>query len=109
MTTVSSWMRMVALLGQRHDAGGLQDRQREGEVAGVLGQLVLTRLPFLLQRLEPRDDHGEQLDEDGGAAGPAPRCRWAAGSPARRGGSGCTGSACSDPTALPSSASRTAG
>ena len=46
--------------------GGLQDRQRDRQVAGVLGQLVLTRLPFLLQLLEPRDDHGEQLDDDAG-------------------------------------------
>ena len=51
-------------VGQRDDARGLQDGQRDRQVAGVLGQLVLTRLPFLLQLLEPRDDHGEQLDDD---------------------------------------------
>ena len=51
-------------VGQRDDAGALQDGQRDRQVAGVLGQLVLTRLPFLLQLLEPRDDHGEQLHDD---------------------------------------------
>jgi hypothetical protein len=53
-------------VGQRDDAGALQDRQRDRQVAGVLGQLVLTRLPFLLQLLEPRDDHREQLHDDAG-------------------------------------------
>ena len=37
--------KQLAAVGQRHDAGGLQDRQRDRQVAGVLGQLVLTRLP----------------------------------------------------------------
>jgi hypothetical protein len=30
----------LAAVGQRDDAGGLQHRQRDGQVAGVLGQLV---------------------------------------------------------------------
>jgi hypothetical protein len=54
----------LTAVGEGDDAGALQHGQRDREVARVLGQLVLTRLAFLLQLLEPRDDHGEQLDDD---------------------------------------------
>ena len=53
-------------LGQGDEAGGLQDGQADGEVAAVLGQLLLTGLALLLQLLEARDDHDEQLDDDAG-------------------------------------------
>ena len=42
----------------------LQDREADGQVAGVLRQLGLPGLALLLEGLEPRDDHGEQLDDD---------------------------------------------
>src|SRR3954463_10482829 len=50
--------------GQRHDAGGLQDRESDREVAGVLRQLGLAGLTLLLQPLQARDHHDEQLDDD---------------------------------------------
>jgi hypothetical protein len=52
--------------GQRNDAGGLQDGQRDRQVAGVLRHLGLAGLAFLAQFLESRDDHGEQLHDDAG-------------------------------------------
>src|SRR6478672_2939672 len=52
--------------GQGHDAGRLEQGQAEREVTGVLGDLGLPRLPLLLQRFEPRDDHDEQLQDDAG-------------------------------------------
>ena len=55
-----------AVARERHDAGGLQHREAQGQVAGVLGDLRLTGLPLLLQRLEPWDHHDEQLQDDGG-------------------------------------------
>src|SRR6476469_383054 len=42
----------------------LQDREADRQVAGVLRQLALPRLALLLERLETRDDHREQLDDD---------------------------------------------
>ena len=51
---------------QRDDAGGLQQRQRHREVAGVLRHLRLAGLAFLLQLLELRDHHGEQLHDNRG-------------------------------------------
>ncbi len=53
-------------LGQRDDAGGLQHGERDRQVPGVLGQLALAGLAFLLELLEARDDHGQQLDDDAG-------------------------------------------
>jgi hypothetical protein len=50
----------------RHERGRLQDRQSDGQEPGVLGDLGLARLALLLQRLQPRDDHGEQLQDDAG-------------------------------------------
>ena len=50
--------------GQRDEAGGLQDGQADGQVAAVLGQLLLPRLAFLAQLLEARDDDDQQLDDD---------------------------------------------
>ena len=50
--------------GQRDEAGRLQDGQPDGQVPAVLGQLLLAGLAFLLQLLEPRDHHDEQLDDD---------------------------------------------
>jgi hypothetical protein len=49
---------------ERQDGGRLKDRQADGEVAGVLRDLRLARLPFLLEHLQTRDDHGEQLQDD---------------------------------------------
>jgi hypothetical protein len=49
---------------QRDDAGGLQDGQRDREVAGVLGHLGLAGLTLLAQLLEPWDHNGEQLHDD---------------------------------------------
>ena len=49
---------------QRDDAGGLQHGERDGQVARVLRQLGLTGLPLLLERLQPRDHHDEQLHDD---------------------------------------------
>ena len=46
--------------------GGLQHGQAHGEVPGVLGDLRLAGLALLPQRLEPRDHHGEQLQDDAG-------------------------------------------
>ena len=57
-------LEQLAGSGQRDEAGRLQDRQADREVAAVLGQLLLAGLAFLLQLLEPRDDHDEQLDDD---------------------------------------------
>ena len=45
--------------------GGLQHGQANGEVTRVLRQLGLTGLSFLVQRLEARDDHAQQLHDDG--------------------------------------------
>jgi hypothetical protein len=59
-------LQQVAGAGQGHDAGRLQDRQSQREVARVLGDLRLARLAFLLQRLEPWDHHDEQLQDDAG-------------------------------------------
>ena len=70
---VWSWMmsrraalQQPAVGGQRHDAGGLQDGQRDRQVAGVLRHLGLAGLAFLAQLLEPRDHHGQQLHDDAG-------------------------------------------
>ena len=55
----------LLVVRQCHDARGLQQGESDGEVAGVLGHLRLTGLPLLLQLLEARDDHGQQLHDDG--------------------------------------------
>ena len=47
-------------------AGGLQDGQPHGEVPGVLGDLGLPGLALLLERLQPRDHDGQQLQDDAG-------------------------------------------
>ena len=54
----------VAGAGQRDDAGRLQQRQAERQVAGVLGDLGLAGLALLLEGLQPRDHHDEQLQDD---------------------------------------------
>ena len=59
-------LQQPAVGGQRHDAGGLQDSQRDRQIAGVLGHLGLAGLAFLAQFLEAWDDHGEQLHDDAG-------------------------------------------
>ena len=56
----------VARPGQRDDAGGLQDGQADGQVPGVLRDLRLAGLALLAQRLQARDDHREQLQDDAG-------------------------------------------
>ena len=45
-------------------AEGLQRGQDDGEVAGVLVDLGVARLAFLLELLEARDDDGEELQDD---------------------------------------------
>ena len=40
-------LEQLAGLGQRDEAGRLQDRQADGQVAGVLGQLLLAGLALL--------------------------------------------------------------
>ena len=57
-------LEQLARAGQGDDAGGLQDRQAQGQVAGVLRDLGLARLAFLLERLQARDHHDEQLQDD---------------------------------------------
>ena len=47
------------------NGGGLQHRQTDGQVTGVLGQLGLTGLTFLVQGLEAGNHHTQQLDDDG--------------------------------------------
>ena len=59
-------LQQVARAGQRHDAGGLQQREAQGEVAGVLGDLRLAGLALLLQGLQPRDHDHQQLQDDAG-------------------------------------------
>ncbi len=54
----------VAAAGQRHDAGRLQDREAQREVAGVLRDLGLSGLTLLLEGLQTRDHHDEQLQDD---------------------------------------------
>ncbi|CAD5267188.1 conserved hypothetical protein [Bosea sp. EC-HK365B] len=48
------------------DAPGLEQRQHQRQIARVLVEDLAARLAFLLQRLEGRDDAGEQLDDDRG-------------------------------------------
>jgi hypothetical protein len=45
-------------------AGGLEDGQPDGQVAGVLGDLGLAALALLAQRLQPRDHLDQQLQDD---------------------------------------------
>jgi hypothetical protein len=52
--------------GEGHDAGRLQQRQAQRQVAGVLGDLLLAGLTLLLQGLQPRYDDREQLHHDAG-------------------------------------------
>ena len=63
---VAGALEQVAGPGERHDPGGLHDRQAHGEVPGVLGDLGLPGLAFLAEGFEPRDDHREQLQDDAG-------------------------------------------
>ena len=48
------------------DTVGLEDGQEHGEVARVLVDNLAAGLALLLQRLQRRDDGGQQLDDDGG-------------------------------------------
>ena len=57
-------LEQAAGAGQRHDAGRLEDRQAERQVAGVLRDLGLAGLALLLEGLQPRDHHDEQLQDD---------------------------------------------
>jgi hypothetical protein len=59
-------LEQVARAGQGDDAGGLQHGQAERQVAGVLGDLRLAGLALLLEGLQPRDHHDEQLQDDRG-------------------------------------------
>ncbi|MPM25860.1 hypothetical protein SDC9_72360 [bioreactor metagenome] len=51
---------------QGDERGRLHDRQQDRQVAGVLGDLLLALATLLAQRLQPRDHHGEQLQDDRG-------------------------------------------
>ena len=57
-------LQQLAARRERHEAGGLQDRQRDRQITRVLRHLGLAGLAFLAEFLEPRDDDGEQLDDD---------------------------------------------
>ena len=48
------------------NAVGLEDRQNDGEIAGVLVQRLAPRLALFLDRLELRDHRTQQLDDDRG-------------------------------------------
>ena len=50
--------------GERDDAGGLQDRERHGQVARVLGDLGFAGAALLAKLLEPRDHDRQQLNDD---------------------------------------------
>ena len=53
-----------AVGGRGHDGRGLEDAQADREVARVLGELGGARLPLLVELLEVRDHHAQQLDDD---------------------------------------------
>jgi hypothetical protein len=59
-------LKQSAVGGERHDRGGLQHGQRDGEVPGVLRHLGLAGLALLAQLFEARDDHRQQLHDDAG-------------------------------------------
>jgi hypothetical protein len=59
-------LEQLAVDGQGHEGCRVEDGQHKGEVPGVLRDLRGTRCAFLLKRLQPRDDHGEQLQDDAG-------------------------------------------
>ena len=63
MSSVAA-LQQAAVGRQRHDAGGLQDGQRDSQIARVLRHLGLAGLAFFSQLFEPRNDHGEQLHDD---------------------------------------------
>ena len=50
--------------GHRDEGRRLQDAQRDGQVARVLGELGLTGLALLVERVEVGDDHAQQLHDD---------------------------------------------
>ena len=54
----------LALVQCEHEAGGLDQREADGDVARPLGDLLLPDLAFLLPLLELRDHHLEQLHDD---------------------------------------------
>jgi hypothetical protein len=54
----------LLVVGQRHDAGRLQDRQPDGDVSGDLLDPLAAGLAFLLELLQPGDHHAEQLHDD---------------------------------------------
>ena len=53
-------------LEPHRDAERLDQRQHDGAVARVLGDLLLPRLALLGEPLERGDHHGEELQDDGG-------------------------------------------
>ena len=57
-------LQQAAVGCQRHDAGGLQDGQRDRQITRVLRHLGLAGLAFFSQLFKPRNDHGEQLHDD---------------------------------------------
>ena len=57
----------LAVLECDRDERALEQRQHDGRIAGVLVDLLAALLAFLLELLELRDDHGEQLQDDRGA------------------------------------------
>ena len=57
-------LEQLAGAGQRHERRGLQDAEAQGQVPGVLGDLRLAGLALLAELLQPRDDDGQQLQDD---------------------------------------------
>ena len=59
-------MTMPALHGLQalRDTEGLHQRQDDGQIAGPLGDLAPAQFAFLLQFLERRDHHRQQLQND---------------------------------------------
>ncbi len=49
---------------EEREPGGLEEGEGNGEVTGPLGDDLAPRLPLVLERLEPRDHHGEELHDD---------------------------------------------
>ena len=43
----------------------MEHRQADGQITGVLGELRFAGLAFLVQHFETRNDHTQQLDDDG--------------------------------------------
>ena len=54
-------------VGEGHNAGRLQQGQRQCEVPGVLVHFGLAGLPLFFQLFKPRNHHGKKLHNNGGS------------------------------------------